>query len=128
MTYINEEEYIESMARKGNTGEAVAVQDANTGKTYYLGFGQRADEHSLKDIVQSLRESGVEINLVKYPVYGIPHILKRDPVNNLKAYAVGKWLASRKHKKAKKQTKTKGKKTTKSGNATKQKSKRRARR
>jgi len=125
MSYINEDEYVESMARKGNAGEAVAVRDTKTGETYYLGFGQRADEHSLSDIVKSLRASGVEINLVKYPVYGMPLSLKLDPVRNLKAYAVGKWLASRKHKKTKK---IKEKPTSRTAKTKKQKSKSRARR
>ena len=55
----------------------------------------------------------------------MPLSLKLDPVRNLKAYAVGKWLASRKHKKTKK---IKGKTTSRTAKTKKQKSKSRARR
>lgn len=112
---MNEIEYDPYLYRKSQPDEVVGVEDARTGQTYYLNLGQRADEHTLHDIITSLQKSGVKINLVKYPVYGAPIVLKKDPIRNLKAYAVGKWLASRKNKRRKKQKNiAKNKKTTKS--------------
>lgn len=115
MPYIDVDEEGYVAARRGSEvgGQSTVVQDTNTGETYYIGFGPRADELSVDQIKEIARQQGWELPK-KFKIYGVPHSLSRDPIRNIKAMAIGRWLASRKNKASKKKTKAKiSKKPTK---------------
>lgn len=115
MPYIDVDDDGYVAARRGSEvgGQSTVVQDTSTGETYYLGFGPRADELSVDQIKEIARQQGWELPK-KFKIYGVPHSLSRDPIRNVKAMAIGRWLASRKLKASKKKTKAKTqKKTTK---------------
>lgn len=86
-------------------------------QSYYLGFGPRADELSPDKIAQIAAAQGWSLPK-KYKIYGVPYSLERDPIRSVKAMAIGRWLASRKHK-SKKKSKSKSTKKKQATRTTK---------